>query len=175
MLYTFVNVGGRFDSSVLTACHDRTDKSGRTTAKLELTEESAASPNAEAELNGDHPADTRTAIAFNRSNIRYRPQEFKVGLGRERRPGCELTLRHMHREAGVAVLSRGYEEAGDRGRFHVRAGDVVVHRRLDMHLDRFTASGAEILNLPATRWEDTEGTLGTNLRVKQDRPLTVAR
>lgn len=83
-------------------------------------------------------------------------------FGRERRPGYELTARHIHREAGVAVvLSGGYEEAGDQGRFHARAGDVVVHRCWDMHLDRFIASGAEILNLPATRWEDTEGALGT--------------
>ena len=82
-------------------------------------------------------------------------------LGREHRPGYELTPRHMHSRAGVAVvLSGGYEEAGDRGRFHVRAGDVVVHRCFDMHLDRFIASGADILNLPATLWTNSDDDFG---------------
>jgi AraC-like DNA-binding protein len=122
----------------------------------------------EAELYGNRPGNARTAAMIKTISRSIGPisgiclRISKVRLGRERRPGNELTPRHMHREAGVAVvLSGGYEEAGDQGRFHVRAGDVVVHRCLDMHLDRFTASGAEILNLPATRWEDTEGTLGS--------------
>ena len=67
----------------------------------------------------------------------------------ERRSGNEFIARHMHTQASVAmVLSGGYEEAGDRGRFHVRAGDVVVHAPYDTHLDRFTPGGAHILNLP---------------------------
>lgn len=65
----------------------------------------------------------------------------------ERRAGNEFITRHMHTEASVAlVVSGGYEEAGDRGRFHVRAGDVVIHSPYDMHLDRFTSAGARILN-----------------------------
>lgn len=70
----------------------------------------------------------------------------------EHRSGNEFITRHMHTEASVAlVISGGYEEAGDRGRFHVRAGDVVIHAPYDMHLDRFASSGAHILNLPYTR------------------------
>jgi AraC-like DNA-binding protein len=72
-------------------------------------------------------------------------------LGHERRSGNEFITRHMHPEGSVAlVISGGYEEAGDRGRFHVRAGDVVIHAPYDTHLDRFTSSGARILNLPIT-------------------------
>jgi AraC-like DNA-binding protein len=56
--------------------------------------------------------------------------------------------RHSHDGAYAAlVLSGGYEEAGDQGRFQVRAGDVVVHDRFEAHLDRFTLSGAVLLNL----------------------------
>jgi hypothetical protein len=70
--------------------------------------------------------------------------------GRERHSGNESIARHMHPTADMAVvLSGGYEEAGDGGRFHVRAGDVVMHAPIDSHLDRFTPKGAHILNLPA--------------------------
>lgn len=63
--------------------------------------------------------------------------------------GHEFIAHHVHPEASVAlVLSGGYEEAGDRGRLHVRAGDVVIHAPYDTHLDRFTSSGAHILNFP---------------------------
>jgi AraC-like DNA-binding protein len=57
--------------------------------------------------------------------------------------------RHVHTHAYAAlVLSGGYEEAGDLGRFQVEAGDVVFHERFEAHLDRFYLSGARILNLP---------------------------
>lgn len=62
--------------------------------------------------------------------------------------------RHRHEHGYVAVvLSGGYHEAGAGGRFDVKAGDVVVHRSFDAHLDRIGAGGAEVLNLPlpATR------------------------
>jgi len=56
--------------------------------------------------------------------------------------------RHSHEDAYAAlVLSGGYEEAGDHGRFLVRAGDVVLHDRFEAHLDRFSALGAVLLNL----------------------------
>src|SRR5581483_2157593 len=45
------------------------------------------------------------------------------------------------------VLSGSYEEAGDLGRFHVRAGDVLLHDRFEAHIDRFAAAGATVLNL----------------------------
>src|ERR1035438_4724337 len=57
--------------------------------------------------------------------------------------------RHAHEEAYAAlVLSGGYEEAGDNGRFQVKAGDVVFHGQFEAHLDRFSETGAVVLNLP---------------------------
>ena len=56
--------------------------------------------------------------------------------------------RHHHDGAYAAVvLSGGYEEAGDNGRLRVGPGDVVFHDRFEAHLNRFSASGAEVLNL----------------------------
>jgi AraC-like DNA-binding protein len=56
--------------------------------------------------------------------------------------------RHSHEEAYAAlVLAGAYEEAGDQGRFQVEAGDVVLHDRFEAHLDRFSPSGAVVLNL----------------------------
>lgn len=56
--------------------------------------------------------------------------------------------RHVHEEAYAAlVLSGGYEEAGDHGRFRVEAGDVIFHEQFEGHLDRFSESGAVVLNL----------------------------
>jgi hypothetical protein len=50
--------------------------------------------------------------------------------------------RHIHEHAHAAlVLSGGYEEAGDLGRFQVQAGDIVLHECFEAHLDRFSASG----------------------------------
>ena len=60
--------------------------------------------------------------------------------------------RHVHKHAYAAlVLSGCYEEAGDLGCLQVRAGDVVLHDGFEAHLDRFSASGAKVLNvsLPA--------------------------
>lgn len=59
-----------------------------------------------------------------------------------------LLERHVHEEAYAALLLGGsYEEAGDRGRFRVKAGDVVFHEPFEAHLDRFPQSGAVVLNL----------------------------
>lgn len=56
--------------------------------------------------------------------------------------------RHVHEEAYAALLLEGgYEEAGDRGRFRVKAGNVVFHEPFEAHLDRFPESGALVLNL----------------------------
>jgi AraC-like DNA-binding protein len=62
--------------------------------------------------------------------------------------------RHCHEKAYAAlVLSGGYEEAGDLGRFRVEAGAVILHDRFEAHLNRFSACGAVVLNfsLPAER------------------------
>jgi AraC-like DNA-binding protein len=50
------------------------------------------------------------------------------------------------------VLSGGYEEAGDRGRHRVQAGDVVLHGAFEAHLDRYDWTGAEVLNLVLPDW-----------------------
>jgi AraC-like DNA-binding protein len=68
--------------------------------------------------------------------------------GRQRRSGCTLLPRHRHQDSYLAlVLSGGYEEAGDRGRHRVHAGDVVVHGAFEAHLNRYESTGAEVLNL----------------------------
>jgi AraC-like DNA-binding protein len=67
--------------------------------------------------------------------------------------------RHVHEAAYAAlVLSGGYEEAGDRGRFQVEAGDVIFHDQFEGHLNRFPVSGAVVLNLrlPISRSYTTE-------------------
>ncbi|WP_296597970.1 helix-turn-helix transcriptional regulator [Phenylobacterium sp.] len=57
--------------------------------------------------------------------------------------------RHRHAEGYVAlVIAGGYEEAGDAGRRRVGAGDVVVHRAFEAHLNRTPPAGAQVLNLP---------------------------
>jgi AraC-like DNA-binding protein len=57
--------------------------------------------------------------------------------------------RHCHDHAYAAVvLSGGYEEAGDQGRFRVNPGDVLLHDRFEAHINRFEGSGAVVLNLP---------------------------
>ena len=56
--------------------------------------------------------------------------------------------RHVHTKAYAAlVLSGGYEEAGDHGRFRVNGGDVIFHGQFEAHLDRFSKTGAAVLNL----------------------------
>jgi AraC-like DNA-binding protein len=63
-------------------------------------------------------------------------------------PGA-LVARHHHLAPYAAlVLSGGYVEAGDRGRFRAEAGDVLIHGRFEAHQDRFGSCGAAILNLP---------------------------
>ncbi len=59
--------------------------------------------------------------------------------------------RHRHGEAYAAlVLSGGYVEAGDRGRFHARPGQVLIHGAWESHMDAFSGAGARVLNLPLT-------------------------
>ncbi|MDI1327028.1 MAG: helix-turn-helix transcriptional regulator [Brevundimonas sp.] len=59
--------------------------------------------------------------------------------------------RHRHRDAYAAVvLAGGYVEAGDRGRFHARPGQVLIHGSWESHMDAFSGAGARVLNLPLT-------------------------
>lgn len=68
--------------------------------------------------------------------------------------GChaagERLPRHRHAEGYIAVvLAGGYIEAGDDGRLAAAPGTVLVHGQWAAHQDRFGASGAQVLNLPA--------------------------
>ena len=60
--------------------------------------------------------------------------------------------RHRHGyDYAALVLSGGYLEAGDRGRFHARPGQVLIHGPWESHMDAFSGSGAVVLNLPWSR------------------------
>jgi AraC-like DNA-binding protein len=78
------------------------------------------------------------------------PRSFaEAPIGRLRHHANELRDRHCHDDPFVAVvLSGGYQEAGDEGRWNVRAGDVLIHHAFESHLDRFDSRGAEVLVLP---------------------------
>jgi AraC-like DNA-binding protein len=68
--------------------------------------------------------------------------------GRMRHGPRETLPRHLHEHAFAAVvLSGGYVEAGDTGRHRMEAGDVLLHRAWEGHLDRFGGRGAEVLVL----------------------------
>lgn len=70
-------------------------------------------------------------------------------VGRLRHRANEVRDRHCHDDPFVAVvLAGGYQEAGDEGRWNVRAGDVLIHHAFESHLDRFDSCGAEVLILP---------------------------
>jgi AraC-like DNA-binding protein len=72
----------------------------------------------------------------------------QVSEGCERHAGGGFLPRHRHGQAYAAlILEGGYEESGSFGRFHARAGQVLLHRSFDAHLDRFVPAGARILNL----------------------------
>lgn len=56
--------------------------------------------------------------------------------------------RHVHaRPYATIILSGGYEEAGDRGRFRVSPGDVLFHQPFSSHCDRVGGRRVEILDL----------------------------
>ncbi|MBO9707635.1 MAG: helix-turn-helix domain-containing protein [Caulobacter sp.] len=64
-------------------------------------------------------------------------------------PPDEWLARHRHDHGFAAVvLAGGYVEAGDTGRHRVEAGDVILHRPFESHLDRIDGRGAQVLVLP---------------------------
>lgn len=68
---------------------------------------------------------------------------------KQRHGRAERLPRHRHRHGYAAiVLSGGYIEAGDRGRFRAEAGHVLFHKAFEAHWDLFGSGGAEILNIP---------------------------
>ncbi len=57
--------------------------------------------------------------------------------------------RHYHMQPyATLVLSGGYEEAGDHGRFRVGAGDVLFHGPFSAHRDRVANRTTVVLDLP---------------------------
>lgn len=59
--------------------------------------------------------------------------------------------RHRHRGPYAAlVLSGGYRETGDRGRFDARPGQVLIHGAWESHMNAVLPGGARVLNLPLT-------------------------
>lgn len=81
------------------------------------------------------------------------PRPASAGLTRH--APWEDLARHRHDHGFTALVLRGgYVEAGDTGRHRVEAGDVVVHRPFESHLDQFDGRGAEVLVLPlAAGWK----------------------
>lgn len=72
----------------------------------------------------------------------------RAAFGRERCDAGDLP-RHRHDDGYMTlVLSGSYIEAGDAGRFSVRAGDLLIHRRFEAHRDTFRWGAADVLNLP---------------------------
>lgn len=79
--------------------------------------------------------------------MQFRPRAIQMRMWQTIR--SSVLARHSHDEAYAAlVLSGSYEEAGDQGRLQVEAGDVIFHGCFGAHLDRFSGSGARVLNLP---------------------------
>jgi AraC-like DNA-binding protein len=71
-----------------------------------------------------------------------------VFFGRLRQSGNVVLARHRHPKSYLAlILSGGYEEVGDRGRYRVRAGDVLVHSAFEAHLNRYAPGGSDVLTL----------------------------
>jgi len=61
----------------------------------------------------------------------------------------ETIARHVHPRAyATLVLEGGYEEAGESGRWQVRAGDVLLHAPFSAHWNHAPMRGARVLNLP---------------------------
>ena len=58
-------------------------------------------------------------------------------------------VRHYHlRPYATLVLGGGYEEAGDQGRYRVRAGDVLLHPAFSAHQDRIGRTRTHVLDIP---------------------------
>ncbi|WP_158622206.1 AraC family transcriptional regulator [Corallococcus sp. CA047B] len=68
---------------------------------------------------------------------------------RQRFTAATRLERHRHVTGYTSVIvAGGYVEAGDSGRFRLRAGSVVFHRAFESHANHFDTTGAVVLNLP---------------------------
>ena len=73
----------------------------------------------------------------------------KAPIGRQQHAANQRLERHCHDSAfATVVLSGSYLEAGDEGRRAIEAGDVLIHRAYESHLDCFSRRGAHVLILP---------------------------
>lgn len=80
--------------------------------------------------------------------IMISPEFASISNGRQSWASCQEISRHRHDRAYAAVvLAGGYEESGSSGRFRVGPGNVLLHGAFEAHLDRFSAAGAQVLNL----------------------------
>jgi len=78
-----------------------------------------------------------------------------VPFGRQYREGLTVLPRHRHGAAYAALVTRGtYEEAGDAGRFCVRAGDVLLHTAFEAHVNRYGTHGAEVASFELPEGEE---------------------
>ncbi|HEY4144662.1 AraC family transcriptional regulator [Pinirhizobacter sp.] len=69
--------------------------------------------------------------------------------GRQHHAPSHRLERHCHDTAfATVILSGSYLEAGDEGRHTVQAGDALVHRPFESHLDCFSTRGADVLIIP---------------------------
>jgi len=74
--------------------------------------------------------------------------------------GAKLVPRHRHDASYLAlVLSGSHEEAGDRGRFQVSAGGIVVHGAFEAHLNRYLSASSLILNISLHTWQEPAAAL----------------
>jgi len=79
-------------------------------------------------------------------------QVWTVQFGVQQLASNQQIPRHRHDLGYVAViLSGGYFEYGDRGRFRIAEGQVVVHEAFEAHADEIASRGAKVLNLPVPR------------------------
>lgn len=100
------------------------------------------------ELGWSHPATLSGAEIIH--PMHTCPAAFaQAPLGRQHHPASQQLARHCHDSAfATVVLEGGYLEAGDEGRRTVGAGDVLIHRAYESHLDCFSRRGAHVLILP---------------------------
>lgn len=70
-----------------------------------------------------------------------------VGIDRIE-PSARLARHRHHTSYLSVVLSGGYSESGDSGRFRVGPGDVLVHAPYEAHRDEISPAGATTLCLP---------------------------
>jgi AraC-like DNA-binding protein len=82
----------------------------------------------------------------------------EVHCGLERLAPGAYVARHRHRGAYAAlVLTGGYEEAGDGGRWRVGPGEILIHAGFAAHQDRVGGTGCQLLNLPLSTSPPADG------------------